>query len=99
METQLIKPSEVLRKPGEAAERLRKSVGTLAVMRARGRGPRYVVLGGNIYYRQSDLDAYINAGITDPADPKTRKLARPGGPGRPKRAGKLRNRARRTQTA
>lgn len=44
----------------EAAEKLRKSEHTLNAQRSRGEGPTFVKLGGRVFYRGADLDAYIN---------------------------------------
>lgn len=35
---------------------------TLQWWRTKGRGPRYIKLGRKVYYRRSDLEAFINAG-------------------------------------
>jgi hypothetical protein len=45
----------------EAAEKLRKSEHTLNAQRSRGEGPTFVKLGGRVFYRGSDLDAYVEA--------------------------------------
>lgn len=34
---------------------------TLAVYRGKGRGPKFLRIGGRIYYRISDLDAWLAA--------------------------------------
>jgi predicted DNA-binding transcriptional regulator AlpA len=39
---------------------------TLAKWRSQGRGPSYVRLGGAVFYRLSELDQYIEAGVTSP---------------------------------
>jgi len=52
----------------DAAEYLGISEQTLARMRSEGRGPRYVKLGGRIFYRAPDLDAFINARVVETAD-------------------------------
>ncbi|HYG05320.1 MAG TPA: helix-turn-helix domain-containing protein [Stenotrophomonas sp.] len=52
----------------QAAERLGLSRSTLEKMRHTGRGPRYVKLGGRVFYRRVDLDAYIEGAIVETAD-------------------------------
>ncbi|TPM36644.1 helix-turn-helix domain-containing protein [Mesorhizobium sp. B2-3-5] len=41
-------------------------VATLQWWRTKGRGPRYINRGGRIFYREADLHAFIEAGVTDP---------------------------------
>jgi len=36
------------------------TTGTLAAWRCQGKGPRYTKLAGKIYYRQEDLDSYVD---------------------------------------
>lgn len=46
----------------EAAQHLRLSVNTLAYWRAIGtKGPKWGKLGRRVFYRQSDVDAWIDA--------------------------------------
>ncbi|MGD7707743.1 helix-turn-helix transcriptional regulator [Microlunatus sp. Y2014] len=45
----------------EAAERTRLSVNTLRFLRREGRGPKSGKLGRRIFFRQADLDAWIDA--------------------------------------
>ena len=45
----------------EAAERCRLSVNTLRWMRAQGTGPKTGKLGRRIFYREADLEAWIDA--------------------------------------
>lgn len=52
----------------QAAERLGLSRSTLEKMRHTGRGPRYVKLGGRVFYRRADLDAYIEGAIVETTD-------------------------------
>lgn len=46
----------------EAAARINRGVQTLNEYRSRGRGPAFVRVGGRIYYRPEDLDAWA-AGV------------------------------------
>lgn len=47
----------------EAAAYLRHSPSTLRSWRCLGSGPPYVKLSGRVFYRQSDLDEYIEQRI------------------------------------
>jgi len=51
----------------EAARRLHRSPATLATWRCRGRGPRFVKLGGGVLYRPEDIEAFISANVRDPS--------------------------------
>ena len=53
-----------LMRPTEAAENLRISASTLARWRTYG-GPVYLKLGGRVFYRQSDLDEFIQNSLRD----------------------------------
>lgn len=44
--------------PKEAAERLRTTVGTLAVWRVKGCGPRYIKFGRKVLYPVAELEAF-----------------------------------------
>lgn len=46
-----------------------KSPQGLATWRAEGRGPRFVKLGGRVYYRASDVAAWLDANTVNPARP------------------------------
>lgn len=48
----------------EAASYLRLSAQTLAKWRCYKRGPRFVRLGGSVFYRQTELDEFITANVT-----------------------------------
>lgn len=50
----------------EAAVYLRLATQTLAKWRSQGRGPSFVRLGGSVFYRLSELDQFIEAGVTAP---------------------------------
>ncbi|RFF50168.1 helix-turn-helix transcriptional regulator [Xanthomonas campestris] len=52
----------------EAAKYLGFSHSTLEKMRHEGRGPRYVKLGGRVFYRKADLDAYVEAAVIETTD-------------------------------
>lgn len=52
----------------DAAKYLGISVSTLDKMRALGRGPRYLKLGGRCFYRRKDLDAYLEAAVVETTD-------------------------------
>lgn len=51
-----------------AARYLGLGVNTLNKMRAEGRGPRYLKLGNRVFYRQQDLDAYVEGNIVETVD-------------------------------
>jgi len=76
------------------------SAGVLGIMRHEKRGPAYVLVPGSgaIRYLKSDLDAFLAKGRVVAEEGPTqeqKKFQRRGGPGRPKRPVKIRNRARR----
>lgn len=52
--------------PMEAGRRLSISPITLASWRCRGKGPSYVKIGGKVFYRPADIDAFVNAAVIDP---------------------------------
>lgn len=45
----------------EAAERVRLTKTTMAGMRSRGVGPAWIKLGGRVFYKHEDLDAWVAA--------------------------------------
>ena len=49
----------VLLNSAEAAEALRVGIATIHRWRQCGEGPPYIKLGNKVYYRPSDLDAWI----------------------------------------
>ncbi|CTP92388.1 hypothetical protein XTPLMG728_3224 [Xanthomonas translucens pv. poae] len=67
-----IVPASRLRGPA-AATYLGLSHSTLEKMRHEGRGPRYVKIGGRVFYRREDLDSYIEGSVVETTD--TRALA------------------------
>lgn len=56
-----------LLKPREAGAEIKTSEATLASWRCLGKGPKYVKLGGKIFYRRGDLQAYVADRVVDPA--------------------------------
>lgn len=52
----------------QAAEYLNVSRQKLEKYRQRDKGPRYAKLGGNVRYRPSDLDEWVEAQIVDPQE-------------------------------
>jgi Helix-turn-helix domain len=54
------KREPMLLTPEEAAEVLKRPVGTISRWRAEGVGPRYFKVGGRIRYDLGDLLAYLN---------------------------------------
>lgn len=55
----------------DAAAYLGLSHSTLEKMRHMGRGPRYLKVGGRVFYRQSDLDAYLEAAVVETTDSRS----------------------------
>ncbi len=55
----------------DAATYLGLSHSTLEKMRHTGRGPRYLKVGGRVFYRQSDLDAYLEAAVVETTDSRS----------------------------
>jgi len=62
--------SEVKERMGvdDAAKHLGLAASTLNKMRGEGRGPRYIRLGGRVFYRRQDLDSYIERSVVETAD-------------------------------
>lgn len=50
----------------EAATYLRLKPQTLTKWRSHGKGPYFVRIGGNVFYRLAELDQYVEAGIVAP---------------------------------
>ena len=50
----------------EAAAYMRLKPQTLSKWRSGGRGPSFCRIGGCVFYRVTELDQYIEAGITAP---------------------------------
>jgi hypothetical protein len=59
--------SRPLRPTKAAAVKLNTSEATLNTWRSRGRGPKYVKIGGKVFYRDEDLDEFISQNVIDPA--------------------------------
>lgn len=53
--------------PQEAGEEVKTSPATLASWRCLGRGPKYVKLGGKVFYRRTDLEDFVTSRVVDPA--------------------------------
>lgn len=51
----------------EAAAYFRCSKACMDVWRSRRKGPVYTKIGGRVFYRKSDLDAYITDNIVRPS--------------------------------
>lgn len=49
--------------PAELAKMLGITTGALANNRSAGKGPRYVKLGKKVFYRRSDIEAWIDANV------------------------------------
>lgn len=49
-----------LLKPCEAAAEIRRSTSTLAKDRIKGTGPRFVMIGGRVYYKRADLKKWVD---------------------------------------
>ena len=62
--------SYVLRSTEEAAARIRASATTLETWRSARCGPRYVKIGGRVFYRDIDLDAYVESQMVEPQNGK-----------------------------
>jgi hypothetical protein len=56
----------LLRPTKAAAIKLNISEATLNTWRSRGRGPKYVKIGGKVFYRDEDLDEFISQNVIDP---------------------------------
>jgi excisionase family DNA binding protein len=56
----------------EASKYLGFTVSTLNKMRMAGRGPRYLKLGNRVFYRRTDLDAYLEAMVVETTDSRAR---------------------------
>lgn len=52
----------------EAAKYLQLSTSTMDKLRCQGKGPRFLRLGGRIFYRQADLDEYLALAVVETAD-------------------------------
>jgi predicted DNA-binding transcriptional regulator AlpA len=54
--------SELMSK-AELAEMLGITIGALANNRCTGKGPRYVKLGKQVFYRKADVEAWIKSNV------------------------------------
>jgi predicted DNA-binding transcriptional regulator AlpA len=50
----------------EAATYLRMAAHTLTRWRSQGKGPSFVRVGGSVFYRVTELEAYIERSVTAP---------------------------------
>jgi predicted DNA-binding transcriptional regulator AlpA len=50
-----------IHKAHPVAERLGTTVGTLAYWRYMGKGPKFIKLGRSVRYRESDVNAWLDA--------------------------------------
>jgi predicted DNA-binding transcriptional regulator AlpA len=50
----------------EAGAYLRMAAHTLTRWRSQGKGPSFVRVGGSVFYRVAELDAYIESSVTAP---------------------------------
>ncbi len=55
-----------LRSPQEFAEQVHVPVATTYQWSSKGTGPRYIRVGRHVRYRQSDIDAWLNARVVEP---------------------------------
>lgn len=51
-----------------AAQYLGLSASTLNKMRHQGRGPRFLRLGGRVFYRKPDLELYLQSSVVETQD-------------------------------
>jgi hypothetical protein len=61
----LIDPDELLPN-NEAARELRQKPNTLATWRSQKRGPAYLKIGRQVFYRRADLSAWLGARRHEP---------------------------------
>ena len=52
----------------EAAKHLGIAKSTMDKMRSEGRGPRYLKLGGRVFYMVNDLDSYLESKMVETTD-------------------------------
>lgn len=62
-----IKPDDPRFNTREAAKYSGFEPATLSKWRIRGKGPAFLKMGGKVFYRKADLDAFINGSRVDPA--------------------------------
>ena len=51
---------DALLTPDEVAERLRRPVATVRFWRAKGVGPKGARVGGRVFYRESDIEKWLD---------------------------------------
>jgi hypothetical protein len=59
----------------ELAAQLQQQSGTLAAWRVGGRGPAYVKIGRKVFYKPSDISAWIARQRREPKTPAMRRSA------------------------
>ncbi|OBR70628.1 hypothetical protein A7D35_20415 [Xanthomonas arboricola] len=64
-------PAPRLKCPAAAAY-LGLTASALEKMRYEGRGPRYLKIGGRVFYRQTDLDAFLDASVVETTESRAR---------------------------
>lgn len=52
----------------DPALRIIGTMGSMAVLRHLGRGPRYTKLGNRVFYRGEDLNIYLDKNIVEPTN-------------------------------
>lgn len=67
-------PVEQLLTQKEVAALLCLHPTTLKVWIHKGKGPKYSRIGGAIRYRPEDIQAFINEGLIDPTETKTKEV-------------------------
>jgi hypothetical protein len=60
-----IDPNELV-PSDETAKLLNVKPQTMVTWRHEGKGPRYLKIGRSVFYRRSDIRAYLGALLTDP---------------------------------
>jgi predicted DNA-binding transcriptional regulator AlpA len=68
LEAAMTDTTDTLLTPEEVAQRLRSTENYLAQLRFRGRGPKFIRHDRLIRYRESDVDAWLESGVT--GDPR-----------------------------
>lgn len=59
----------------DAASYLGVGVSTLEKMRCHGKGPRFLRLGGRVFYLRQDLDAYLQSCAVETTDSRASAAA------------------------
>ncbi len=61
-----VDPDELI-PSGDTARELKLKEQTLAVWRSQGRGPKFYKVGRSVFYRRSDISAWLGDQVRDPA--------------------------------